>query len=52
MNKEDLRQLQMLEQAMLIQKKIANGRYIEMYTDEALHSEVAAQHIIDFLLEK
>lgn len=41
-----------IEQAMLIQERIANGKYIEMYTDEALHSEVAANHIIDFLLEK
>ncbi|MHA1308964.1 MAG: alpha/beta fold hydrolase, partial [Candidatus Heimdallarchaeota archaeon] len=40
------------EQAMLIQERIANGKYIEMYTDEALHSEAAAKHIIDFLLEK
>ncbi len=41
-----------IAQAMLIQEKIANGKYVEMYTDEALHSEAAAKHIIDFLLEK
>ncbi|MHA1356294.1 MAG: alpha/beta fold hydrolase [Candidatus Heimdallarchaeota archaeon] len=41
-----------IEQAMLIQDRIADGKYVEMYTDEAMHSEEAAKHIIDFLLEK
>jgi hypothetical protein len=41
-----------IEQAMLIQEKIADGKYVEMYTDVALHSEAATKHIIDFLLEK
>ena len=38
-----------IEQAMYIQQNIPNGQYVEMYTDEALHSEKAAKHIIDFL---
>ena len=41
-----------IKQAKLIQEKIADGKYREMYTDEALHSKVAAEHIIDFLHEK
>jgi len=41
-----------IEQASLINEKIANGKYIEMYTDEALHSEEAVKHIVKFLLEK